>query len=76
MYVHIISMLSKKHSDLKTKNEKVIKEMNEQAADASKKRVKKDDSVKGEIKAEKGTKKRKSGHVKMIARKRPRPQPR
>ncbi|GJZ47803.1 hypothetical protein Tco_0601635 [Tanacetum coccineum] len=56
-------------------DEKVIKEMNEQAADASKKRVKKDDSVKGEIKAEKGTKKRKSGHVKMIARKRPRPQP-
>ncbi|GJS31756.1 retrovirus-related pol polyprotein from transposon TNT 1-94 [Tanacetum coccineum] len=56
-------------------DEKVIKEMNEQAADASKKRVKKDDSVKGEIKAKKGTKKRKSGHVKMIARKRPRPQP-
>ncbi|GJY11814.1 hypothetical protein Tco_0381123, partial [Tanacetum coccineum] len=54
-------------------DEKVIKEMNEQTADASKKRVKKDDSIKGEIKAEKGTKKRKSGHVKMIARKRPRP---
>ncbi|GJY61507.1 hypothetical protein Tco_0462164 [Tanacetum coccineum] len=33
--------------------EKVIKEMNEQATNASKKRVKKDDSVKGEIKAEK-----------------------
>ncbi|GJT19627.1 hypothetical protein Tco_0878333 [Tanacetum coccineum] len=56
-------------------DEKVIKEMNEQAADASKKRVKKDDSVKGEIKEEEGTRKRKSGHVKMIARKRPRPQP-
>ncbi|GJZ85313.1 hypothetical protein Tco_0650652 [Tanacetum coccineum] len=56
-------------------DEKVIKEINKQVADASKKRVKKDDSVKGEIKAEKGTKKRKSGHVKMIARKRPRPQP-
>ncbi|GJT45143.1 hypothetical protein Tco_0953858 [Tanacetum coccineum] len=56
-------------------DEKVIKESNEQAVDASKKRVKKDDSVKEEIKAEKGTKKRKSGHVKMIARKRPRPQP-
>ncbi|GJS17765.1 uncharacterized mitochondrial protein-like protein [Tanacetum coccineum] len=38
-------------------------------------RVKKDDSVKGEIKEEEGTRKRKSGHVKMIARKRPRPQP-
>ncbi|GJS17766.1 hypothetical protein Tco_0412238 [Tanacetum coccineum] len=56
-------------------DEKVIKEINEQVVDASKKRVKKDDSVKGEIKAEKGTKKRKSGHVKMIARKRPRLQP-
>ncbi|GKD69725.1 hypothetical protein Tco_1323815, partial [Tanacetum coccineum] len=56
-------------------DEKVIKEMNEQAADASKKSVKKDDNVKGEIKAKKGTKKRKSGHVKMIARKRLRPQP-
>ncbi|GKE07112.1 hypothetical protein Tco_1399130 [Tanacetum coccineum] len=56
-------------------DEKVIKEMNEQAADASKKSVKKDDSVKGEIKAEKGTKKRKSVHVKMIARKWLRPQP-
>ncbi|GJS70325.1 hypothetical protein Tco_0703166 [Tanacetum coccineum] len=33
-------------------DEKVIKEMNEQVADASKKRVKKDDSIKGEIKAE------------------------
>ncbi|GKD37982.1 hypothetical protein Tco_1258189 [Tanacetum coccineum] len=30
-------------------DEKVIKEMNEQVADASKKRVKKDDSIKGEI---------------------------
>ncbi|GKA73786.1 hypothetical protein Tco_0780088 [Tanacetum coccineum] len=47
-------------------DEKVIKEMNEQATDASKKRVKKDDSVKGEIKEEEGTRKRKSGHVKMI----------
>ncbi|GKE45501.1 hypothetical protein Tco_1472785, partial [Tanacetum coccineum] len=33
-------------------DEKMIKEMNEQAVDASKKRVKKDDSVKGEIKEE------------------------
>ncbi|GKE91912.1 hypothetical protein Tco_1573007, partial [Tanacetum coccineum] len=56
-------------------DENVINEMNEQATDASKKRVKKDDSVKGEIKEEERTRKRKSGHVKMIARKRPRPQP-
>ncbi|GJV04747.1 hypothetical protein Tco_1338316 [Tanacetum coccineum] len=75
MMTYLKHVGGKKHSDLKTKNEKVIKEMNEQAVDASKKSVKKDDIVKGEIKAEKGTKKRKSGHVKMIARKRPRPQP-
>ncbi|GKB62845.1 hypothetical protein Tco_0919031 [Tanacetum coccineum] len=43
-------------------DEKMIKEMNEQAADAFKKRVKKDDSVKGEIKEEEeGTRKRKLG---------------
>ncbi|GKC33893.1 hypothetical protein Tco_1046277 [Tanacetum coccineum] len=38
-------------------DEKVIKEMNEQVADASKKRVKKYDSIKGEIKEEEGTRK-------------------
>ncbi|GJZ86081.1 hypothetical protein Tco_0657691 [Tanacetum coccineum] len=37
--------------------EKVIKEMNEQVYDASKKRVKKDDNIKGEIKEEEGTRK-------------------
>ncbi|GJX95106.1 hypothetical protein Tco_0349692 [Tanacetum coccineum] len=42
-------------------DEKMIKEMNEQAADASKKRVKKDDNVKGEIKEEEGTRKIKLG---------------
>ncbi|GKA69679.1 hypothetical protein Tco_0775743 [Tanacetum coccineum] len=53
------------------KDEKVIKEMNEQAADASKKKVKKDDSVKGEIKEEKGTRKRKLGtRKKMKSKKR------
>ncbi|GJR47939.1 hypothetical protein Tco_1316042 [Tanacetum coccineum] len=46
-------------------DEKMIKEMNEQAADASKKRVKKDDSVKGEIKEE-GTRKRKLGKRKKM----------
>ncbi|GJW27681.1 hypothetical protein Tco_0044556 [Tanacetum coccineum] len=48
------------------KDEKVIKEMNEQAVDASKKRVKKDDSVKGEIKEEEGIRKRKLGTRKKI----------
>ncbi|GJX67722.1 hypothetical protein Tco_0303449 [Tanacetum coccineum] len=52
-------------------DEKVIKEMNEQAADASKKRVKKDDSVKGEIKEEEGIRKRKLGtRKKMKSKKR------
>ncbi|GJR82025.1 hypothetical protein Tco_0152810 [Tanacetum coccineum] len=48
------------------KDEKVIKEMNEQAADASKKRVKKDDSIKEEIKEEEGTRKRKLGKRKKM----------
>ncbi|GJS29011.1 hypothetical protein Tco_0489631 [Tanacetum coccineum] len=47
-------------------DEKMIKEMNEQAADASKKRVKKDDSVKGEIKEEEGPRKRKLGKRKKM----------
>ncbi|GJU98648.1 hypothetical protein Tco_1327919 [Tanacetum coccineum] len=45
-------------------DERQIKEMNEESKDPEKKRLKK-----------RGTKKRKSGHVKMIARKRPRQQP-
>ncbi|GJR82419.1 hypothetical protein Tco_0153204 [Tanacetum coccineum] len=52
-------------------DEKVIKEMNEQVADASKKRVKKYDSIKGEIKEEEGTRKRKLGiRKKMKSKKR------
>ncbi|GJU50841.1 hypothetical protein Tco_1220396 [Tanacetum coccineum] len=52
-------------------DEKVIKEMNEQVADASKKRVKKDDNIKGEIKEEEGTRKRKLGiRKKMKSKKR------
>ncbi|GJY85528.1 hypothetical protein Tco_0499554 [Tanacetum coccineum] len=52
-------------------DEKVIKEMNEQVVDASKKRVKKDDSIKGEIKEEEGTRKRKLGiRKKMKSKKR------
>ncbi|GJZ96964.1 hypothetical protein Tco_0669298, partial [Tanacetum coccineum] len=49
-------------------DERMIKEMNEKGIDSSK-----DDSVKEEVKEEEGTKKRKSGHIKMIARKKPRP---
>ncbi|GJT59450.1 hypothetical protein Tco_1002983 [Tanacetum coccineum] len=52
-------------------DEKVIKEMNEQVAEASKKRVNKDDSFKGEIKEEEGTRKRKLGiRKKMKSKKR------
>ncbi|GKD31900.1 hypothetical protein Tco_1242678 [Tanacetum coccineum] len=50
------------------KDERMIKEMNEKGIDSSK-----DDSVKEKVKEEEGTKKRKSGHIKMIARKKPRP---
>ncbi|GJT76877.1 hypothetical protein Tco_1043602 [Tanacetum coccineum] len=64
-------------------DERQIKEMNEETQDPEKKRLKKrvvkeEDIAKvpAEQKvAEQGTKKRKSGHVKVIARKRPRPQP-
>ncbi|GKE69141.1 hypothetical protein Tco_1527213, partial [Tanacetum coccineum] len=46
--------------------EKMINEIYKQAADASKKRVKKDDCVKGEIKEEEGTRKRKLGKRKKM----------
>ncbi|GKE80799.1 hypothetical protein Tco_1550799, partial [Tanacetum coccineum] len=49
-------------------DERMIKEMNEKGTDSSK-----DDSVKEEVKEEEGTKKRKNGHIKMIARKKPKP---
>ncbi|GJU83556.1 hypothetical protein Tco_1285921 [Tanacetum coccineum] len=52
-------------------DERVIKEMNEQVVDLSKKRVKKDDSIKEESKEEAGTRKRKLGtRKKMKSRKR------
>ncbi|GKA18743.1 hypothetical protein Tco_0698658 [Tanacetum coccineum] len=51
------------------KDERMIKEMNEKGIDYSK-----NESVKEESKEEEGTKKRKSGHIKMIARKKPRKQ--
>ncbi|GJS94444.1 hypothetical protein Tco_0801412 [Tanacetum coccineum] len=62
------------------KDERKIKEMNEGASDPDKKKkiVKEDVSAKVPAKqdvAEQGTKKRKGGHMKMIARKRKRPQP-
>ncbi|GJY80392.1 reverse transcriptase domain-containing protein [Tanacetum coccineum] len=63
-----------------TKDERKIKEMNQGASDLDKKKkiVKEDVSAKVPAKqdvAEQGTKKRKGGHMKMIARKRKRPQP-
>ncbi|GKD43582.1 hypothetical protein Tco_1268227, partial [Tanacetum coccineum] len=71
MMTYLKHVEGKKHSDLKTKNERVIKEMNEQVADLSKKRVKKDDSVKEKIKEEEGTRKRKlSTRKKMKSKKR------
>ncbi|GKB72892.1 hypothetical protein Tco_0934304, partial [Tanacetum coccineum] len=64
-------------------DERQIKEMNKESKDLEKKRLKKmvvneEDTTKVPAKQEatkQGTKKRKSGHVKMIAGKRPRPQP-
>ncbi|GJY02009.1 hypothetical protein Tco_0360161 [Tanacetum coccineum] len=87
MMTYLKHVGNKKHADLKTKSfdeikalyEK-IKEMNEGASDPDKKKkiVKEDVSTKVPAKqdvAEQGTKKRKGGHIKMIARKRKRPQP-
>ncbi|GJV81403.1 hypothetical protein Tco_1517273 [Tanacetum coccineum] len=63
-----------------TEDERKIKEMNEGASDPDKKKkfVKEDVLTKVPAKpdvAEQGTKKRKGGHMKMLARKRKRPQP-
>ncbi|GJX73011.1 putative ribonuclease H-like domain-containing protein [Tanacetum coccineum] len=70
-----------------TEDERKIKEMNEGAKDLEQKRLKKkvvietpkkEDTTKVPAKVdvtEQGTKKRKGGHIKMIARKRKRPQP-
>ncbi|GJW51264.1 putative ribonuclease H-like domain-containing protein [Tanacetum coccineum] len=70
-----------------TKDERKIKKMNEEAKDPKQKRLKKrvveeipkkEDTTKVPAKqdvTEKGTKKRKGGHIKMIARKKSRPQP-
>ncbi|GJY78781.1 hypothetical protein Tco_0484582 [Tanacetum coccineum] len=50
-------------------DERMIKEMNEKGIDSSK-----NESLKEDGKEEEGTKKRKSGYIKMIARKKPRKQ--
>ncbi|GJQ90279.1 hypothetical protein Tco_0001418 [Tanacetum coccineum] len=80
MMTYLKHVGNKKHADLKTKNERKIKEMNEGASDPDKKKkfVKEDVSTNVPAKqdvAEQGTKKRKGGHMNMIARKRKRPQP-
>ncbi|GJX22774.1 hypothetical protein Tco_0227219 [Tanacetum coccineum] len=59
----------KKHADLKNKNFEEI-QINETPREEDTTKVPAEQEV-----TEQGTKKRKSGHVKMIARKRPRPQP-
>ncbi|GJR90910.1 hypothetical protein Tco_0214921 [Tanacetum coccineum] len=60
-----------------TKDERRIKEMNEGVKDTDQKRLKEEDTAKVPAKVEvteQGTKKRKGGHIKMIARKKPRKQ--
>ncbi|GJS16667.1 hypothetical protein Tco_0411139 [Tanacetum coccineum] len=60
-----------------TKDERRIKEINERVKDTDQKRLKEEDTAKVPAKAEvteHGTKKRKGGHIKMIARKKPRKQ--
>ncbi|GJT37895.1 hypothetical protein Tco_0937760 [Tanacetum coccineum] len=60
-----------------TEDERRIKEMNKGVKDTDQKRLKEEDTTKVPAKVEmteQGTKKRKGGHVKMIARKKPRKQ--
>ncbi|GKA86393.1 hypothetical protein Tco_0808104 [Tanacetum coccineum] len=74
MMTYLKHVGNKKHADLKTKSFDEIKALYEK----KKKFVKEDVSAKVPAKqdvAEQGTKKRKGGHMKMIARKRKRPQP-
>ncbi|GJR45424.1 hypothetical protein Tco_1313527 [Tanacetum coccineum] len=60
----VIARLNKVLHIFDMQDERLIKEMNEKGTDSSK-----NESVKEEDKEEEGTKKRKSGHIKMIARK-------
>ncbi|GJS40048.1 hypothetical protein Tco_0565091 [Tanacetum coccineum] len=60
-----------------TEDERRIKEMNEGVKDTNQKRLKEEDTAQVPTKVEvteQGTKKRKGGHIKMIARKKPRKQ--
>ncbi|GJU58215.1 hypothetical protein Tco_1235981 [Tanacetum coccineum] len=60
-----------------TKDKRMIKEMNEGVKDTDQKRLKEEDIVKVHAKVEvteQGSKKRRGGHIKMIARKKPRKQ--
>ncbi|GJY58837.1 hypothetical protein Tco_0458729 [Tanacetum coccineum] len=60
-----------------TEDERRIKEMNEGVKDTDQKKLKEEDTAKVPAKVEvteQGTKKRKGGHIKMIARKKPRKQ--
>ncbi|GJQ94770.1 hypothetical protein Tco_0005909 [Tanacetum coccineum] len=60
-----------------TEDERRIKEMNEGVKDTDQKKLKEEDTTKVPAKVEvteQGTKKRKGGHIKMIARKKPRKQ--
>ncbi|GKC66471.1 hypothetical protein Tco_1099069 [Tanacetum coccineum] len=60
-----------------TEDERRIKEMNEGVKDTDQKRLKEEDTAQVPAKVEvteQGTKKRKGGHIKMIARKKPRKQ--
>ncbi|GJU35251.1 putative reverse transcriptase domain-containing protein [Tanacetum coccineum] len=88
MMTYLKHVGGKKHADLKNKNFEEIqvlykKELNEESKDPKKKRVvnetpREEDTAKVPAEqevTEQGAKKRKSGYVKMIARKRPRPQP-
>ncbi|GJU28934.1 hypothetical protein Tco_1172523 [Tanacetum coccineum] len=72
MMTYLKHVGGKKHSDLKTKTFEEIQKMGYQ--ENSKGRRYSKGTAEQEV-TEQGTKKRKSGHVKMIARKRPRPQP-
>ncbi|GJR80894.1 hypothetical protein Tco_0151679 [Tanacetum coccineum] len=55
-----------------TEDERRIKEMNEGVKDTDQKRLKKDDTAAKQDVKKQGTKKRKGGHIKMIARKKKR----
>ncbi|GJT07392.1 putative ribonuclease H-like domain-containing protein [Tanacetum coccineum] len=77
MMTYLKHVGGKKHSNLKIKSFEEMKALYEniKRSDHSFIAIGFVEDEKGEIKEEEGIRKRKSGHVKMIARKRPRPQP-